>query len=265
MRRLRARFPCPVEPGRISRRTLGAPRQRRQTAIRWPPRRCSRCGSRASRVQQAQLRGRRPPGGCVSSGAGADRGSRWCRYRLLQGRAPTLEERVKPLSRARSQNPRGNGTIARQAGRSSSLRIEGSRHRPYRPLTARGEVIAGHRDPELQRRQGQARVSAPGRARQRIRPDPAPGSTRSSPCCQVDQRARRVKRQAARIGNPRVAAERPGEFTLRPETEDRAVAVAVGCAGTGDQDHLRTGHGAMECDLLALGPVVATMSFTAAW
>ena len=53
---------------------------------------------------------------------------------------------------------------------------------------------------------------------------------------QVDQRARRVKGQAARIDDPGIAAERPGEITLGAEAEDRAVAVAVSPAGTGDQD-----------------------------
>ena len=53
---------------------------------------------------------------------------------------------------------------------------------------------------------------------------------------QVDQRARGVKGQAARVGDPGIAAERPGEITPGAEAEDRPVAVAVGPAGTGDQD-----------------------------
>jgi hypothetical protein len=53
---------------------------------------------------------------------------------------------------------------------------------------------------------------------------------------QVHKRARRVKGHAARIGYPRIPAERPRQFALRAKAENRAVAVAVRSAGTGDQD-----------------------------
>ena len=53
------------------------------------------------------------------------------------------------------------------------------------------------------------------------------------PTVEVDERARRVKRETSRIGDPRIAAERPERFAFAVEAEDRAVAPAVGapCAG----------------------------------
>ena len=45
-----------------------------------------------------------------------------------------------------------------------------------------------------------------------------------------------VEGHAARIRDPRIAAERPREFTVGAEGENRAVAVAVGSAGAGDED-----------------------------
>jgi hypothetical protein len=53
---------------------------------------------------------------------------------------------------------------------------------------------------------------------------------------QVDKAARRVEGHAARIRDPRIPAKRSHEFTVRAEGENRAVAVAIGSAGAGDED-----------------------------
>lgn len=179
--------------------------------------------------------------------AGSDRGF-WCedshelpgdrvvfayaRHRVCGAERPFAGHHDVPVG-SELQVQRAQLTVRHQARRERddglwqkvvSLRIEGSRHRQYRPLTARGEVIAAI-GPEL--RAARVKPGYPPRIAHDV-PVQIQRQYAVRAAVQVDQRARRVKGQAARIGDPPIAAERPGEITLGPEAEDRAVAVAVG-------------------------------------
>jgi hypothetical protein len=95
----------------------------------------------------------------------------------------------------------------------ASNRVEGSRHRTYRLLTAHGEVIAAI-GPEL--------------CAARVKPRYPPRVAHDVPvqiqrqytvlaAIQVDQRAGRVKGQAARIGDPRIDLNGPVKSPSGPK------------------------------------------------
>ena len=102
--------------------------------------------------------------------------------------------------------------------------IESRGHGGYRPRSAHRDVVAA-----IWPERGTARIkswNSPGVAHGVSEVIERQHAVLAA--VEVDQRARRVKRETTRIGDQRIAAEWPKQLALAVEAENRAVATAVG-------------------------------------
>ena len=113
-----------------------------------------------------------------------------------------------------------------------SVPVESRRHGQYRPPPADADVVATIR-PEC----AAARVQSgyPPGVTYHV-PEPIERQHAVVAAVEVDECARRVERQTARIDDPRIAAERSHRLAFGVGAENHTVAAAVGAARAGDKE-----------------------------